>query len=248
MSGQNALNATFSRALLVEDEPNLATTLKVALNKLGVAVDHVTTIEDAENFIQKNSPSLILLDRTLPDGDGLSLCRRLRSPGPPKRDSGESQGNFNGMILMLTARGETADRVAGLNAGADDYLAKPFSWQELEARIRALSRRSAPVRATSAGDKSEIWTLDAKKLRVLGPNGWKTLTPLEFKLASKLIAARGEIITREDLLKDVWGFTLLPKTRTVDHFLGRLRKYFERNVDEPRHFITVRGAGYRFET
>src|SRR6185437_10916202 len=156
------------------------------------------------------SPSLILLDRTLPDGDGLSLCTKLRSGG----------SNRCGMILMLTARGEISDRVQGLNAGADDYLPKPFSWPELEARIRALFRRAAPAKtakSSESGEADKVWTIDSKKLRILGPNGWKTLTPLEFKLASKLIEARGEIVTREDLLKDVWGFTLLPKTRTVDH-------------------------------
>lgn len=151
---------------------------------------------------------------------------------------------------MLTARGDTSDRVSGLNAGADDYLAKPFSWPELEARINALSRRSAPehdLNAASVAVVDPLWHLDSSKLRVLGPNGWITLTPLEFKLASRLIQAHGTIVTREELLKDVWGFTLLPKTRTVDHFLGRLRKYFELNAEEPKHFLTVRGAGYRFE-
>jgi DNA-binding response OmpR family regulator len=109
----------------------------------------------------------------------------------------------------------------------------------------SLASSGAPKEKAPTGN--ELWTLDESKLRVLGQNGWITLTPLEFKLARKLIEAHGSIVTRDDLLKDVWGFTLLPKTRTVDHFLGRLRKYFELNVDEPKHFLTVRGAGYRFE-
>jgi two-component system alkaline phosphatase synthesis response regulator PhoP len=238
------MSAVFSRALLVEDEPNLATTLKVALAKLGIAVDHVTTIRDAEISIRDNPPALLLLDRTLPDGDGLSLCKRLRS------ETDLLTSPFKGMILMLTARGEIADRVSGLNAGADDYLAKPFSWSELEARIYALFRRAGPEKSettATTSPKDELWFLDFSKLRVFGPNGWITLTPLEFKLAGRLIKGRGSIVTREELLKDVWGFTLLPKTRTVDHFLGRLRKYFELNADDPKHFLTVRGAGYRFE-
>jgi DNA-binding response OmpR family regulator len=227
--------AIFTNALLVEDESNIAITLKVALTKLGIEVTHVTTLEDADKYLRENSPALILLDRTLPDGDGLSLCKRLRSQA----------SSFSGMIMMLTARGEVLDRVGGLNAGADDYLAKPFSWAELEARIRALYRRASPD--TEIRSEAQLWRMDEGKLRVLGPNGWITLTPLEFKLAGKLIDAGGSIVTREELLKDVWGFTLLPKTRTVDHFLGRLRKYFEVNADEPKHFLTVRGAGYRFE-
>jgi two-component system alkaline phosphatase synthesis response regulator PhoP len=240
---------SFLNALLVEDELNLATTLQVALGKIGIEVTHVTTISAANDALKSFSPALILLDRTLPDGDGLSLCEDIRP-------------TYNGMILMLTARGEVNDRVSGLNAGADDYLPKPFSWAELEARISALYRRSsqaAPTHQPSARqtdtndpDALVFWKIDSDRLRILRPSGtgeasWVTLTPLEFKLASHLISAGGAIVTREDLLKDVWGFTLLPKTRTVDHFLGRLRKYFEENPEEPKHFLTVRGAGYRFE-
>ncbi len=144
------------------------------------------------------------------------------------------------------------DRVTGLTAGADDYLPKPFSWQELEARIRVLARRREGFSISQAGGanpeitKNPLWLLDEGRLRVFGPRGWVMLTPLEFKLAARLIRAGGEIVTRDDLLKNVWGFTLLPKTRTVDHFLGRLRKLFEANPEQPRHFLTVRGAGYRF--
>jgi two-component system alkaline phosphatase synthesis response regulator PhoP len=228
--------ASFPNALLVEDELNLATTLKVALAKIGINVEHVTTISAANESLKKFSPSLIVLDRTLPDGDGLTLCKAIRP-------------TYQGMVLMLTARGDVNDRVSGLNAGADDYLPKPFSWAELEARISALYRRRSPVETSSA--KAVGWEIDSNRLRILRPSKtgdtWVTLTPLEFKLASHLIGAKGAIVTREDLLKDVWGFTLLPKTRTVDHFLGRLRKYFEENPEDPRHFLTVRGAGYRFE-
>jgi two-component system, OmpR family, alkaline phosphatase synthesis response regulator PhoP len=232
--------APFTKALLVEDEANLATTIEVALKKLGIIVEHVSTIADAKKSIQANPPALLVLDRTLPDGDGLTLCSDIRS-------------DFKGMVLMLTARGEVKDRVQGLHAGADDYLPKPFSWAELEARVVALSRRQTQFAAPQPAEEiiPEAWHIDPDRLRVLKPSSagteWVVLTPLEFKLASHLISAKGAIVTREDLLKDVWGFTLLPKTRTVDHFLGRLRKYFEANPEEPKHFLTVRGAGYRFE-
>jgi DNA-binding response OmpR family regulator len=231
----------FASVLLVEDEPNLAKTLRLALKKLGIPTTHVTTLKHAEEHIRTSPPELVLLDRGLPDGDGIDLCTQLRAEG------------FDGCILILTAAGDLEQRVEGLNQGADDYLPKPFSWSELEARIRALSRRhvtyakrpasSAPVFVPPA---PELWTLDAQRLRVQGPRGWAELTPLEFKLASRLIGAGGAILTRDELLKDVWGFQLLPKTRTVDHFLGRLRKRFERNPEAPEHFLTVRGAGYRF--
>lgn len=232
----------FTNALLVEDELNLAVAIRIALRKLGIPVRVAPTLESAYKEFEVSTPDFILLDRMLPDGDGVELCQSIRANG------------FTGSILMLTASSEVEARVEGLNAGADDYLAKPFSWQELEARIRALARRRSAVAPTGAAPSAaapvpaeKLWTLTPERLRIFGPRGWAELTPLEFKLASRLITAEGAIVSRDELLKDVWGFTLLPKTRTVDHFLGRLRKRFEANPEEPRHFLTVRGAGYRFE-
>ena len=234
----------FESALLVEDEPQLADTLKIALRKLMIPTRHATTLDEARKILSEKKIEFVLLDRALPDGDGLSLCEELRAEG------------YTGTILILTASGLMKDRVLGLDAGADDYLPKPFSWEELEARIRALARRKK-VLAPAAASNAELaaksheppspWTIEEERLRIHGPLGWVELTPLEFKLALKLIEADGAIVTRDELLKDVWGFKLLPKTRTVDHFLGRLRKHFERNPEEPVHFVTVRGAGYRFE-
>ncbi|MBC7387196.1 MAG: response regulator transcription factor [Cryobacterium sp.] len=221
---------SFDTALLVEDEKALAQTLKIALARLDIRnVLHATTLESARKILAENTIDLILLDRNLPDGDGLSLCRELRAAG------------FRGTVLCLTAKGEIDDRVSGLDAGADDYLPKPFHWEELAARIRALARRKSEVPKTNA-----LWKCEAEKLRILGPKGWVQLTPLEFKLATHLMHANGGIVGREELLKEVWGFRFLPKTRTTDYFLGRLRKLFENNPDSPKHFITVRGAGYRF--
>ncbi len=221
----------FENVLFVEDELSLITALTIALRKLGLPARHASTLRQASEMISESSPDLILLDRNLPDGDGLRLCAELRATG------------FVGTILLLTAIGETEARVAGLNAGADDYLPKPFVWDELEARIRALSRRKPPA----APPAPENWLVDESKLRITGPRGSIQLTPLEFKLACCLIQGKGGILTRDQLLKEVWGFTLLPKTRTVDHFMGRLRKHFEENPEHPRYFLTVRGAGYRFE-
>lgn len=241
---------SFRSALLVEDEPQLAQTLKIALRKLEIPARHATTLADARRRATEEAPELILLDRQLPDGDGIELCQELRAHG------------YSGAILMLTAKGLLEDRVEGLECGADDYLPKPFAWTELEARIRALSRRrplthaakpadlldgNVPQLTTTGAATPALWQLEPDRLRIHGQNGWAELTPLEFKLASKLILARGAIVTRDELLKDVWGFTLLPKTRTVDHFLGRLRKRLEANSEQPAHFLTVRGAGYRFE-
>jgi two-component system alkaline phosphatase synthesis response regulator PhoP len=225
----------FLSALLVEDEPHLQTALEVALRKLGISSYSVSTLEAARQKLQESSAEFILLDRNLPDGDGLTLCKELRKQG------------FSGSILMLTAIGQIEDRVLGLNSGADDYLPKPFSWEELEARIRALARRRPIIQPQASSSTSSLWHIDANQLRILGPKGWITLTPLEFKLAQKLIQDREKIVSRDDLLKDVWGFNFLPKTRTVDHFLGRLRKHFEQSPDDPKHFLTIRGAGYKFQ-
>lgn len=228
----------FRSALLLEDEENLSVALKIAMKRLGISCKHASTLEQARKLLDQGSkPEFMLLDRAVPDGDGLDLCREARATG------------FQGAILILTAAGETRDRVTGLNCGADDYLPKPFSWDELEARVTALSRRCRSMASAPSTPSPEpsIWTLDRGRLRVLGPSGWVGLTPLEFKLASRLVDAKGTILTREDLLKNVWGFKFLPKTRTVDHFMGRLRKHFEKDPEQPRHFLTVRGAGYRFE-
>ena len=221
----------FTHTLLVEDEISLGEALEIALRRISPSIERVESLRAARQFVNQNTPDLVIIDRRLPDGEGLELCRELR------------ERSFDGIILILTAHGEVESRVEGLEAGADDYLAKPFSWEELMARLQALARRrKSKPRLTST------WTLDADQLKILGPKGWVQLTPLEFRLASHLITAQGSIVSRDTLLSDVWGFTLLPKTRTVDHFLGRLRKYFEIDPENPKHFLTVRGAGYRFNS
>lgn len=232
LRGDNLVH-NWKSVLLLEDEPMLAETLKVALKKLHIKnIAHASTIKEAEKLTSETQYDFFILDRTLPDGDGVSYCQTLRSKGHLQP------------ILFLTARSETRDRVQGLNSGADDYLTKPFSWDELVARVTALHRRSQ-IQIKPTPEKT--WAIDEQRLRIFSNKGWIELTPLEFKLASHLIKAQGNIVGREELLKEVWGFRFLPKTRTVDYFMGRLRKHFEKNPDEPQFFLTVRGAGYRFE-
>jgi two-component system alkaline phosphatase synthesis response regulator PhoP len=232
--------APFKTALLLEDDRNLQMAISVALRRLHMEVKTASTLKKARDHLKDFNPELLLLDRMVPDGDGLELCIELRERRHPAA------------ILILSAAGETQDRVMGLNQGADDYLAKPFAWEELEARIFALSRRKKPDSARIAESLAEppiqeTWLLDESRLRILGARGWTELTPLEFKLVSHLIKAGGAIVSREELLKDVWGFSFLPKTRTVDFFLSRLRKRLEKDAENPKHLLTVRGAGYRFE-
>jgi DNA-binding response OmpR family regulator len=212
---------------------NLAIAITAALKKLRIPTHSASTLKKARAEIEREQPELVLLDRRLPDGDGAQLCHELRESG------------FTGLILILSAAAETPERVLGLNAGADDYLPKPFAWEEFHARLMALARRRpAPSIAPTT---ALTWRREPERLRILGPKGWIELTPLEYKLADHLIAADGAIVSRDELLKKVWGFSLLPKTRTVDLFMSRLRKLFEEDAENPKHFLTVRGAGYRFE-
>jgi DNA-binding response OmpR family regulator len=226
----------FRDVLVVEDEEQLARTLGVALKHLVLPTRFASTLQSAREEIAKRVPDLILLDRMLPDGDGVTLCQEIRA-------------RFAGglpLVMILSARSESPERVLGLDAGADDYLPKPFSIDELHARIRALSRRY-PSSVPETKSVEGLWDLNSDTQQVLGPKGWIGVTQLEFKLLEKFLAHPGRVVSRDDLLKDVWGFQWLPKTRTVDFFISRVRKNFEIDPDHPRHFITVRGVGYRFD-
>lgn len=223
------MSTLFSKILLVEDEISLGQALSIALEEFSTEVVWTQTIAQGAKHLPESQ--LIVLDRQLPDGDGLQICRMARERQIPV------------VILCLTAAADIHEKITGLDAGADDYLTKPFSWDELRARVRALARR-IPTQATPP--EKGLWVRDPDQLRILGPKGWVTLTPLEYQLACKLIAAPDRILSRALLLKEVWGFTLLPQTRTVDHFMGRLRKGFELDPENPKHFLTVRGAGYKF--
>lgn len=228
----------FRHALIVEDEENLGSALQASLQAMQISSTLCPTLAQAWKLIEQkkpqNEPDFILLDRRLPDGDGLTLCQTLRSQG------------YFGSILFLTASGEVDEKIQGLTAGADDYLAKPFSWEELSLRVQALARRSQTTSELYRSGPT-LWSLDTNHVKIFGPKGWVTLTPTEFKLAEKLILASGKTLGREELLRSVWGFKFLPQTRTLDYFMGRLRKIFEENPDEPRHFLTIRGMGFRFD-
>ena len=224
----------FRSALIVEDEAYLSETLGISLQKFGVENIYFASTLAQARAISLENMDLVLLDRMLPDGDGLDLCSEFRKKA------------FSGAILLLTANGLVDEKIKGLDAGADDYLAKPFSWPELAARLRAVERRLDLKVDKTVSIGKQLWTHEEARLRVLGPNGQVTLTPLEYKLYLKLLQKEDQIVSREELLKDVWGFQWLPKTRTVDFFMGRLRKYFEPNPMEPIYFLSVRGAGYKF--
>jgi two-component system alkaline phosphatase synthesis response regulator PhoP len=215
---------------LLEDEPQLARVLVLSLEKMNLKAIHASSLQGARELLETRDfsrwPRLFLVDRNLPDGDGLELVDEIRKKG------------FDGAVLVLSARGSSKDKVVGLDQGADDYLAKPFDFDELAARIRSLSKRITI--------HENLWFLDDDQRRILGPKGWVVLTPIEFKLCQAVMSQPEKIISRDELLKNVWGYQFLPKTRTVDFFWGRLRKLFELDPENPKHFLTVRGSGYRF--
>ena len=230
-----------ARILVVEDESHIAAGLKLNLELEGYEVTVARTVRDTANvLVQSNSFDLIILDVMLPDGDGFSLCRKLRDAG-----------NYT-PVIMLTARNSADDRVRGLNTGADDYLAKPFELAELLARVRsALRRRSwearEPTTDVSRGvlkfgqaeinfDTHEATAFD-KPVR---------LTQLELDLLDYFARHPNRVLTREDLLEQVWKLRNAPNTRSVDNFIVRLRKYFEPAPDKPMFFLSHRGAGYKF--
>ena len=227
-----------TRVLVVEDDPHLAAGVMENLRAEGYEVSTAGDGEQALEWLRERGCALIVLDVMLPGIDGFGVCRTLRE-----------QGN-NTPVLFLTARGDPVDRVRGLESGGDDYLAKPFHLQEFLLRVRAILRRWDWYRSASAtaavlrfGDNE----VDFRAFRARAWNGEaQELTEKEAMILKVLAQHAGEIVSREDLLERVWGYDVFPSTRTVDNFILRLRKRFEKDPARPRHFLTVWGVGYRF--
>ncbi|MGD9786286.1 MAG: phosphate regulon transcriptional regulator PhoB [Hyphomicrobiaceae bacterium] len=223
-----------AKVLVVEDEAALTEVLRYNLEAQGFHVLHSESGEDAELIVAEESPDLILLDWMLPGVSGIELCRRLR---------GKSQTR-NLPIIMLTARGEEADRVRGLSTGADDYVVKPFSVPELMARVMAILRRSAPERLADVLVSGDI-TMDRAAHRVTRGTREVRLGPTEYRLLEYLMQSAGRVLSRSQLLDGVWGRQSDVDERTVDVHVGRLRKALIRGR-EADPIRTVRGAGYVF--
>jgi DNA-binding response OmpR family regulator len=223
-----------SRVLVVEDDPAILRGLADNLALESYEVLTATDGEAANRLVGESRPDLIVLDLMLPKLSGYELCRKLRAEG------------VTTPILMLTARGEEADRVLGLDLGADDYVTKPFSVRELMARVRALLRRSQPDRSQpdelSFGDV----TVDFRSYEARKSGERVELTPKEHQLLRALAARSGEVVKREELLAEVWGYESLPQTRTVDNHVASLRAKLESDKSTNRHIQTVHGVGYKF--
>ncbi len=220
--------------LLVEDEPGIQELVKFNLQQAGHAVIGALNAEQALSTIRETLPDLILLDWMLPGMSGIELAKRIRA------DSRTSSVP----IIMLTARGEEQDKIAGLDTGADDYVTKPFSPRELIARIKALLRRRAPQMTEDAVETGGL-RLDPVSHRVTGNDQPLQLGPTEFRLLHYLITHPERVYSRAQLLDQVWGDHVFVEERTVDVHIRRLR----RALEPTRHdylIQTVRGAGYRF--
>ncbi len=222
------------KVLIVEDEEPLSLLLRYNLEAEGYAVESCARGDEAEIRLRESQPDLLLLDWMLPGLSGIELCRRLRARGETERIP----------IIMLTARGEEAERIRGLATGADDYVVKPFSIPELMARVRAILRRAKPEVVSSQLRSGDI-ELDRETHRVRRSGKEIHLGPTEFRLLEYLMQAPGRVFSREQLLDGVWGHDVYVDERTVDVHVGRLRKAINKGrVKDP--IRTVRGAGYAF--
>ncbi len=222
-------------ALIVEDEEALVILLRYNLQKDGFDVYDARDGDEALLLAQERKPDLILLDWMLPQISGIELCRRFRA----------STETRNTPIILLTARGEEADRIRGLDTGADDYITKPFSMSELMARIHAVMRRIRPALAEDVLELGDI-AIDRVTHRVHRAGGEIHLGPTEFRLLDYLMQHPGRVFSRSQLLDAVWGSEVYVEERTVDVHVGRLRKALKK-VDAPDPIRTVRAAGYSMD-
>lgn len=225
-----------SNILLVEDDPALSFLVGDRLKLEGYLVSAVPDGERALRLVQVEEFDAVLLDVMLPGRSGFDICRELRGLA------------ITLPILMLTARGDVTDRVTGLKLGADDYLPKPFEISELLARVEALLRRARTAgRPAGAGSfQFADVSVDFDRQRVTRGGETVELSNKEFRLLRYLLQNRGRTVSREELLRQVWGYRMLPYTRTVDFHVSQLRKKLEADAQKPAYFFTVRGAGYCF--
>jgi len=221
--------------LIVEDDVAILRGLKDNLEYESYEVLTATDGEQGYCLIQEKKPDLIILDLMLPKMNGYELCRKVRDEG------------ITTPILMLTARGEEVDRVLGLDLGADDYVTKPFSVPELLARIRAIIRR---VHQAKTGDlpsylRFDDVFIDFKRFEARKDNKILDMSRKEFGVLRVLAARVGKVVSRNELLDEVWGYDQYPTTRTVDNHIALLRTKLEDDPSQPRHLITVHGVGYK---
>ncbi|MEL6866997.1 MAG: response regulator transcription factor [Bacteroidota bacterium] len=223
------------RILLVEDEENIRDVVKLNLEMEDYEVVSTGNGREAVKLTNEQHFDLLILDVMLPEIDGFQICEQVRL------------SNMEVPIIFLTAKDTTQDRIAGLKRGADDYLTKPFSLEELLLRVQILLKRSGNGKATSmeqyefGPNEVNFRTFEAK-----GRQGEFNLTKKEAMLLKLLIDRKNEVVSRQQILQSVWGYDVYPSTRTIDNFILSFRKYFEEDPKVPQHFLSVRGVGYKF--
>jgi two-component system alkaline phosphatase synthesis response regulator PhoP len=222
-----------AHVLIVEDEPEMQFLLTENLEYEGLAVTVAATGEDALQALGQRSYALVILDVMLPGMSGFAVCREIRARG------------LQVPIIMLTARSAESDRIVGLDLGADDYVSKPFGVKELLARVRAQLRRgTVQPHAADAFMLGDV-RVDLRKELVTRRGHPVEMSTREFELLRYFLSHRGEVVSREQLLRDVWGYNQVVVTRTVDTFVAKLRVHIEATPHEPRYLVTVHGSGYR---
>jgi two-component system alkaline phosphatase synthesis response regulator PhoP len=224
-----------ARILVVDDEAHLAAGISENLEAEGYVADVAHDGAEGLDKIRAKAYDLVLLDVMMPKLNGLEVCEAIRRDG------------LQTPVLFLTVKSDPADRIRGLEAGGDDYLAKPFHLKELLLRVGAILRRSDWYNRDDTGVSFAGNEIDFKTYQARAWDGSEhALTHKEAMILKVLSEHAGEIVPREDILDKVWGYEVFPSTRTIDNFIVRLRKRFERNPEAPAHFHTVRGVGYRF--
>ena len=226
-----------TKILIVEDDPHILLGLEEVLKSDGFEVAVCNRGDQAVDAVTKHRPSLIVLDVMLPGKSGYDICKELRAK------------KVATPILMLTAKGQEIDKVVGLDLGADDYVTKPFGVRELLARIHALLRRSEPGTVARAGGDAPFQigaaTIDPKTFQLKRGKAVEELTAKELKLLQLFHAHPGEVLSRDRLLNEVWGYNYYGTTRTLDQVIVQLRKKLGDNGGEPKHLLTVHGVGYK---
>ena len=226
-----------TKILIVEDDPHILLGLEEVLKSEGYETSACSRGDEAVAAVVKFQPTLIVLDVMLPGASGYEICKQLRTK------------KISTPILMLTAKGQEIDKVVGLDLGADDYVTKPFGVRELLARIQALLRRGGHSVSTSVTDESPFKigaaVIDPKTFQLQRGKVVEELTAKEIKLLQVFHAHAGEVLSRDKLLNDVWGYNYYGTTRTLDQVIVQLRKKLGDNGGEPKHLLTIHGVGYK---
>ena len=218
---------------IIDDDESIRRSLTLNLEHEGFKVLGASDGEQGLELVENDQPDLIILDVMMPKKDGLQTCKEIRNKG------------ISTPLILLTSRSAEVDKVLGLDLGADDYVAKPFGMLELVARVKALLRRGQNAFQVDKVKFSDV-VVDFKAYKAERAETSLELSAREYRLLRYLVSKNGSVVTRDELLDEVWGYNSYPSTRTVDNHIARLRQKVEEDSENPRHIVTVHGVGYKF--